>query len=525
MLALCGQVALGQAWMTDDFDSYVIDSCVDPFCDCTPDQAAFQSNWQAGPAANVGSITQDGGCPSGFWGWDLPFAWQERKGSFQAVRSLLPAIQAAPGGAGMNAVNGTTSEPLVLTFHLYLKQGKQAFTSLWVQLFAGDPAAMLAPIRTEGLSSCVSNACSGGPLNGMACTSDHDCTAMKLDRTGPTSACNLQNNTPSVPRPAVAYGVYGGYNGLMPKPPCDNLLRGLNRYVIYDGDAWWQVKGGGSQSPPGSAGDDFPAFDKDTTVTLTIRETDMDLAISASRAGSCEANVCTGTRAGQPCESDGDCRSFTTTGIPRLYTGPFQGVAMGTGPVDDANTAQEAGTETAAFVDDISISGGVFVSLPTGVCCQPDGGCLENVIEAACAQQGGTYGGDGTTCDTFNCLGPAGACCLGTGECVDGLDEEGCLEIGGRYDGAHTQCGDPGLPLCCPNPFADDDADGDVDQGDFGNFQACYSGPFGLLTAGCECFDRNGDSRVDSEDFNAFLDCATGPEIPWSQSLTPDCVP
>lgn len=81
----------------------------------------------------------------------------------------------------------------------------------------------------------------------------------------------------------------------------------------------------------------------------------------------------------------------------------------------------------------------------------------------------------------------------------------------------------------CGAVFADRDDDGDVDQADFGRFQACYSGEGLAAAAECACLDRDGenvtgDGDIDAMDLVAFIKCYTGPAIPWSQALAPDCV-
>lgn len=67
---------------------------------------------------------------------------------------------------------------------------------------------------------------------------------------------------------------------------------------------------------------------------------------------------------------------------------------------------------------------------------------------------------------------------------------------------------------------ADLDQDGDVDQEDFGHFQACYTGlgePFG--DADCLAADLNGDGHVDAHDFAVFQACMSGAHQP----ADPDC--
>jgi hypothetical protein len=69
----------------------------------------------------------------------------------------------------------------------------------------------------------------------------------------------------------------------------------------------------------------------------------------------------------------------------------------------------------------------------------------------------------------------------------------------------------------CPIPFADADRDGDVDQADFGKFQACFTGeaPMAVPGGACSCFDRGGTSAaVDLFDLTAFMACFSGPTIP-----------
>jgi len=121
-----------------------------------------------------------------------------------------------------------------------------------------------------------------------------------------------------------------------------------------------------------------------------------------------------------------------------------------------------------------------------------------------------------------SCLGTIlyGACCLPGSSCSI-LTEDECDSAGGVFQGVHTACDE--VP-CCPDPAADSDwdgdvdqEDGDVDQDDFAEFQKCYTGPGGGVPEGCECFDREpagGDGDIDVLDLTAFENCASGPGIP-----------
>ncbi len=69
--------------------------------------------------------------------------------------------------------------------------------------------------------------------------------------------------------------------------------------------------------------------------------------------------------------------------------------------------------------------------------------------------------------------------------------------------------------------IVDFDSDGDVDQGDFGHFQACLSGTAVTQNApDCQNAKLDGDTDVDAGDFAIFLDCLSGPGIPPIQ----DCL-
>jgi endonuclease I len=72
--------------------------------------------------------------------------------------------------------------------------------------------------------------------------------------------------------------------------------------------------------------------------------------------------------------------------------------------------------------------------------------------------------------------------------------------------------------IVCPDPFADSDADGDVDQADFGALQLCYSGQE-AYGAGCACYDRDLSGTIDLADYEAFSLCYSGPGV----QANPNC--
>ncbi len=83
----------------------------------------------------------------------------------------------------------------------------------------------------------------------------------------------------------------------------------------------------------------------------------------------------------------------------------------------------------------------------------------------------------------------------------------------------------PPPPTCNEALWPDADQDGDVDQDDFAQFQACYSGDYDYTTPpeNCICFDPDESGKIDADDFAAFTSCATGPGIPVTVATAGDC--
>lgn len=117
---------------------------------------------------------------------------------------------------------------------------------------------------------------------------------------------------------------------------------------------------------------------------------------------------------------------------------------------------------------------------------------------------------------------------------ADGIGDacDSCLGFDNRLDadldGVADGCDNcPNTPLGtfvtlagCPTSRADFDRDGDVDQADFGHFQACLDNP-GVFQADPACQDAalDVDADVDLDDFAIFQLCMTGPNMPSD----PDC--
>ncbi len=87
----------------------------------------------------------------------------------------------------------------------------------------------------------------------------------------------------------------------------------------------------------------------------------------------------------------------------------------------------------------------------TGACCEP--GCVEDTTPDGCDLDGGTFQGFGTTCDPDPCPSVAtGACCVDTDCTIE--TESDCTGMGGTYQGDDTTCDpNPCLPPCCGEVF------------------------------------------------------------------------
>ena len=79
-------------------------------------------------------------------------------------------------------------------------------------------------------------------------------------------------------------------------------------------------------------------------------------------------------------------------------------------------------------------------STAQGACCYPDGSCANDILQATCEADGGTFMGDGTDCADVDCGPYMGACCYADGSCGDDLTQAECLGQGGIYMGDGTQC-------------------------------------------------------------------------------------
>lgn len=80
---------------------------------------------------------------------------------------------------------------------------------------------------------------------------------------------------------------------------------------------------------------------------------------------------------------------------------------------------------------------------PTGACCVSGGGVLQcfEVTADQCADYGGDFHGEGTSCAPFLCNSmPTGACCWAGGDTCFTSTEQDCIEGGGTFLGLDSSC-------------------------------------------------------------------------------------
>lgn len=119
---------------------------------------------------------------------------------------------------------------------------------------------------------------------------------------------------------------------------------------------------------------------------------------------------------------------------------------------DNIMTRVECFRRGGSFQQEESCSG---LSCPdTGACCEPDGGCSENLYEEQCVVNlNGVYAGNGTDCDTTFQVCETASCCEVDGTCSDDVLGAECYRRGGDpIDSAQTCMDDPACNprgACC----------------------------------------------------------------------------
>ncbi|GMU21073.1 MAG: hypothetical protein AMXMBFR13_11670 [Phycisphaerae bacterium] len=290
-------------------------------------------------------------------------------------------------------------------------------------------------------------------------------------------------------------------------------------------------------------------------VSATLEQCTLSQGSYGGDGTDCASNPCPPAPLGACCDGQGDCHLATSfeCGLTTLnYLGdgssctdsPCQSLPTGGCCYGEGNCSDQ--TQSACLG-----SGGEFLGEATscateacpepevtGACCEPDGSCA-HLSREACETDIGTYLGDGTLCGVDSCtegdldgdrdvdaddfllfVGGFGSCFgdevyesfamdYEPDGCINFLDYQ--LWLQAYRDFQSTPASPPPLEV-----FGDFDRDADVDQEDFGTFQACLTGPNGAnLPAGCEASDLDGDADVDQDDFGILQRCISGPGEPY----------
>ncbi len=492
---------VAQTIVCDDFDRY----CVNPPAwpercpnGSVPHQAPFDANWpEVTTSANPMRVHDEykvSGDPLYAESW--PFTARYYSGAnpdagnyyydAQRSRDLRPGIAALD--PSKNIVNGTDANPLILTFvYHFHDEGRQYYQSQYVDLSLNDGTAIdRAPTDHAHSEDCSQGPGCGDMTGYPIICQQNDFAASSIWGCPPLSSLPAHSS--------IAVGILSWLD----TNPChcmEEVAHAAQNWhlVSFDGKEWWTLKsnlfpGGGTRTPIGGAPEpppaeckikspgDFGLFNGRNIVTVTIKTSTIKVELYYR----------------QMCATDNTQKWDIThwAEIPRQYLGGFNNISLGAAEgceLDASGQCTEPrhllgpnGHGGNAEIDSVAVVDGVLGTYTAeGACCESDGTCVL-ADQSACAILGGDFKGPGSTCETV---------------------------------------------LCCPTPFADADRDGDVDQPDFGAWQLCLTGPGGGVPAGCECFDRDSDNNVDADDFLEFGRCWTGPNVPWSQPLTPTCVP
>ena len=145
-----------------------------------------------------------------------------------------------------------------------------------------------------------------------------------------------------------------------------------------------------------------------------------------------------------------------------------------------------------------------------GACCFSDEACMQvwasNANPLGCAELGGVYWGDFTTCNPNPCQ--LGACCDPTGGCQDKFELE-CQAPSIWHAGVECSM------IQCLQVKGDMNCDGLVDGLDIQHFVQALLDPVGYMNSHPNCNillgDINNDTLVDTADIPGFVNLLTGP--------------
>lgn len=384
--------------------------------------------------------------------------------------------------------------------------------------------------------------CSGGDLAGMPCSTDAQCSV------GPTRQV-LQAGDGQV-HASFAIGLMPLVDGT----PCYEggtaWPQAMWRLMVFDGLSWQQFQAPkfGIPMTPGNIQPDtwdLRPWDGWNYIQFAIGTDYIEVRLRNARSEAynattkcimdCDKKKCVGGQLnGAECTTDAFCNDLSdlppgvtqppalpqpyfVARVPRQYLGPFNKISAGPSQGLDTTTTPTCVNYGTVEQPWKRCRGGENSNLA----CETDQDCPASTTEVCLKtfQRAWDVGLDEVVLydGVFEALGSACCTCTDIGCSCQILDETECLALGGTFYSGQ-KCNQV---QCCPNPFADADADGDVDQNDFSFFQRCFTGPGTFtLSSFCQCFDRTDstgsgppDSAVDSNDWSKFEACSSGPGV------------
>lgn len=424
----------------------------------------------------------------------------------QETVDLVPLIQ-AKYGEGNTIINGTDAQPLILNFTV--SSGIQSAAGMQYNTGYMELGLQTTPdpnyLEDEALSPMdyvmVGDDDDNGCLNCFTMCENLNYPQSGVHIAWPTicQAYEPRTSGPAACPPAKEqiWNVLAiGNNAMLDNNPCHcenpaDQVPNNAHLSFFDGYKWLVLRNGHCNGGICTEGD-FAYGEKVDTVRLTIYSNTVDIYHRARIGGNWV-----------------ESRAF---GVPRMYTGPFNklraGASHGCELREDSYRCKQVG----------------------GVAKGEIRKCIK-MGDSRCDGRGAQFNKaghlifDNVYVRAGTPAAQTGSCCHANGTCTDDVLLGDCQAPGDIYGGPASQCADA---LCCPHgayAWADIDADADVDHADYGRLQACLTGTGGGILPGCACLNRDGDNDIDQEELEDFLSCVSGPDIPWTQSAYPDCVP
>jgi spore coat protein A len=207
--------------------------------------------------------------------------------------------------------------------------------------------------------------------------------------------------------------------------------------------------GEGASVPQGNEGDGAPAQTGDATWLHTFYPASFWAAAGGDYDGGASASSSVGTANGP--------YSWTSSALAADVQGWLDAPATDFGWIllGDESTAMTARGFDSRQANNAANRPKLVVTYTppssAGACCAASGACGITTA-GACGVAGGTYQGDGESCEPNPCPQPTGACCLADGSCSQ-QTSAGCTAAGGAYHGHGSSCDAVVCPVltgaCC----------------------------------------------------------------------------